>query len=318
MRLHGIYASKTPPGLTGRSAGLGRRNRLCKSAVIQLLCVTVILGCAPAASAERIATGLFGLWAWHDWDQALKIVKDNGFDLVVGMTEKSELDKEARVGIKALVGLGLTKRVADDEGNWLKYLESVREQVSELKHHPSLFAWYIVDEPDLSGIPPEKVGAVCEVVRSVDGRTPLFTVLASPTKWSPYLRYFDIVAIDPYLARRPLGLTEKPEKVRRWIAMLRDDLKRANLERPVWVVLGAFELKARDPTVKPPAFYKPTPAEFNEMVGIAVQERVGGILVFTLAKKGEPSHLDLNLPNDDPALWEAVRKMPGTVRRYGE
>jgi len=288
----------------------------CRGAVLAC-CAAAVFWCSPAVSAERIATGLFGLWAWPDWDQALAIVKDNGFDVVVGMSKTSELDKEAAAGVKVLVGLGLTPAIAEDEANWPKYLEGVKARVAQLKDHPALLAWYVVDEPDLWGISLEKIRAVREAVRAVDQRTPHFTVFANPAKWSAYLPYFDIVAVDPYLHERTPGAAEKPVKVAQWLAKIQDDLKRAGLERPVWVVLGAFELKTRSAATRKPTFYRPTPGEFNEMVKIAVDAGVGGILVFTLAKTFDPAYEDLNLPKDDPALWEAVRALPATVRKYG-
>lgn len=266
-----------------------------------------------AGESLKIHSGLFGLWAWGDMNEALQMVKNNGFDIFVGSPQKDELDKAYKLGLKSVVALGLTKEIADNETRWMKYMEDLKGKITGLKDHPAVFAWYVVDEPDWQNIPTDKIRIICDAIRAIDKKKPLGTVLSKSDKWGDYLSYFDIIAIDPYLKKRPDGTHEQPQKVGEWIRKIRSDLKKAGLSKPVWVVLGAFDLKNRSFNGQKANYHRPTPEEFNEMVRNALREQVEGILVFTLAKKGDPVYEDLRLPDDDPALWAAVRRMPYLV-----
>ena len=265
---------------------------------------------------KKIYTGIFGLWAWGDWDDALKIVKENGFDIAVGVSDKKVLDHAYALGLKCITDYGLKKEMLETDAGWKKYLEGLKAKVTELKDHPAVFAWYIVDEPDLHKIPIEKIKIMTDLVRSIDKTRPLFTVLTVPDKWHEYLPYFDIISIDPYLKKNPDGTTETPEKVREWIVKMRVDLDKPKLKRPLWVVLGAFEEKPRIPLLRRSPFKKPTPDDFNEMVNIALSEKVDGIFVWTLSFKDFPRYKDWRLPEDNPALWKAVRNTPNVVRSH--
>lgn len=265
---------------------------------------------------NKIYTGIFGLWAWGDWDDALKIVKNNGFDIAIGVSNKKVLDRAHELGLKCIVDYGLKKEEAQDETKWQKYLEGLRTKVTELKDHPAVFAWYIVDEPDWQKIPVEKIKIATDLVRSIDKTKPLFTVLTIKDRWHEYLPYFDIISIDPYLKVKRDGTSETPEKVREWIIKMRSDMKTANLKKPLWVVLGAFEEKPRIPLLHKSPFKKPTPDEFNEMVNIALSEKVDGVFAWTLSFRDFPRYKDWRLPEDDPALWEAVRNIPNAVRSH--
>lgn len=257
---------------------------------------------------------MFGLWAWGDWGDALKIVKDNGFDIAVGANSKTVLDKAHALGLKCIVDFGLTKETAEDKKKWQNYLNDLSTKVTELKDHPAVFAWYFVDEPDWQNIPIKKIEQIVNLIKSIDKTKPIFTVLTIPDRWNAYLPYFDIISIDPYLQNKSDGNYEKPEKVREWIKKLRYDLNKLDIKKPLWVVLGAFEMKFKTAFQhKTPLFKKPTPEEFNEMVKIAISEKVEGILVYTLSFRDIPQYKDWRLPEDDTALWEAVRNIPHVV-----
>lgn len=264
---------------------------------------------------NKIYTGIFGLWAWGDWGTALKIVKDNGFDIAVGANSKTILDQAHALRLKCIVDFGLTKEIAEDKKKWQNFLNDLSTKVTELKDHPAVFAWYFVDEPDWQNIPAKKIEQIVNLIKSIDKTKPIFTVLTKPDRWSLYLPYFDIISIDPYLQNKSDGNHEKPEKVREWIKKLRNDLYKLDIKKPLWVVLGAFEAKFKTPhQLKTPIFKKPTPEEFNEMVKIAISEKVDGILVYTLSFRDIPQYKDWRLPEDDKALWEAVRNIPHVVK----
>jgi len=275
-----------------------------------LLCVVFCAySFAVGENPKKIYTGIFGLWAWGDWDDALKLVKDSGFNIAVGVSTKALLDKADALGIKCIVDHGIRKEALRNEAAWQEYLTGLRTKVAALKDHPAVFAWYVVDEPDGNKIPHNKIKAAVECVRSIDKTKPIFTVLDNPKRWTEYLQYFDIISIDPYLRKKRDGSSDTPEKVRIWIRQMRSDLERSGMKKPVWVVLGAFRTKPRPSSAAENPYKECTPAEFREMAHIAMQEKADGILVWTLSFKNFPKYEDWNLVKDDPELWAAVKNM---------
>lgn len=268
----------------------------------------------PEDNNQKTYTGIFGLWAWGNWDNALQIVKDNHFDIAVGVSGKTVLDKANALGIRCIVDYDVQKEMVTDDVKWQAYLKGLKAKILELRDHPAVFAWHIADEPDWNKIPVEKIKIITDLIRSLDKTRPIITVLTMPDQWNQYLPYFDIIAIDPYLKKRHDGSFEKPQKVREWILKMRSDLNKTNLRKPLWVVLGAFEERSKDPLLYKTPFKKPTPEEFNEMVKIALDEKVNGILIWTLSFKDFPRLKDWRLPEDDPLLWETVRSVPNVVR----
>jgi hypothetical protein len=262
-----------------------------------------------STSEAKIYTGMFGLWGWNNWDEAIGVVSSNKFDIAVGVSSIAVLDKAHNQGLKCIVDFGLTSDVANDEVKWQKYLTDLRALIIRLKDHPAVFAWYLVDEPDWNKIPIVKIRTIRSLVLSLDSKHPMFTVLTIPDRWSTYLPYFDIISVDPYLQVNSAGVREKPDKVRNWLRKVRRDLARLKIRKPIWVVLGAFAQRPKDPAIVSP-FVKPTPSEFAEMIGYAIDEKVEGILCFALTMKETATYYGWKLPDDDPLLWNVVRTLP--------
>lgn len=264
---------------------------------------------SSAAHAEEIYTGMYGAWAWENPDEATRILSDNKFRIVVGSANKSSLDRAQQKGLQVIVGFGLTKPMAQDESKWQTYLNKIKTDVTAMKGHPGLFAWYPVDEPDWQNIPPVKIKEVTALIRSIDKATPIFCVFGRPATWHLYMPYFDIIAIEPYLT--PGATTEK---VRSSLVKVKNDLKKLKIHKPVWIVLGAFAQTPVNPIDKP-SFIKPTPAQFDQMLDFSLKEGVSGVLIYTLAFPPTAKYQGWNLVKDDPLLWEEVRKVPGKVNK---
>lgn len=269
----------------------------------------LFIGLSSKTQAKKIHAGMYGVWALNSWNEGAQMLKDNNFQIVVGMANKALLDKAQQKGLQFIVAFGLTKSIAEDETKWQDFLNKLRKNVTELKDHPAVFAWYPVDEPDWQKISPAKIDEVTSVIRSIDKNKPIFTVLGVPSKWQEYLPYFDIIAVEPYLTP---GTTT--EKVKQWLVKVNDDLGKLKLKKPVWVVLGAFEQIPLGPMDKQP-FFKPTPEDFNKMLTIALNEGVSGVLIYSLAFPKSEKYRDWNIVRDDPLLWDEVRKVPGKVNK---
>lgn len=270
---------------------------------------------APAeAFAETIKTGIFGLYAFDNWDVAFRTVGDAKFKVVVaGVTSKELLDKAYRSGVRVIINAPLlTKEQVSHEAAWVKYLQTLDQIVKSLKSHPAVYAWYPVDEPDVMNLPPEKLEKLCGLIRTIDNVHPIFTVFSDMGKWNKYLRYFDIVSVEPYLNQTSPSNRDKPEKVVFYLNKIKLDLKRMSLNRRVWVTLGAFGMRPK-PFKYKNTYAKPTPDEFLKMVELSIVNGVDGILVYTIAFKGGTNNYDWNLVKDDPKLWHAVEQLPKIV-----
>lgn len=283
--------------------------RFCRKYLFAILgWCAVFCVCSAELHAEEIYTGMYGLWAWHNWDEGAQILRDNKFQITIGMADKKLLDKAQEKGLRYIVALGLTKEIADDEVKWQNFFYKTWKQVNAFKGHSALFAWYPVDEPDWQKISITKIKEVTELIRSVDKTTPIYSVFGFPPKWHEYLPYFDIIAVEPYLT--PGATTDK---VRQWLVKVKDDLRDLKLKKPVWVVLGAFEQVPLNPKDRQP-FFKPTPDDFNKMLAISLNEGVSGVLIYSLSFPSG-KYKDWNIIRDDPLLWEEVRKVPYKVKK---
>ncbi len=264
------------------------------------------------AHAENFNVGMYGIWACENKDQTFKLLKNNGFNIASGIGGATDLDTAHKYNIQCLVGTNtqLTEDIANNPILWKKYLEEITQQVKMLKNHPAVFAWYFLDEPSWKRIPISKIEDMNRMIRSIDPKHPIYTVLSTPKSWHPFLPLFDIVAVDPYLRANKNTSDGQPEIVRNWIQKIKNDVSALSKNKPeVWAVLGAFDSKPKSFLVKS-AFRKPEPNEFEKMVELAKSEKVGGIMIYSLAFKDSTDYADWYLPSDDPKLWNVVRMTP--------
>lgn len=286
-----------------------------------IICILIVSLTTPHNSyAEKtIHTGLFGLWAYSPWDEGLKLIKDNGFNIVIVEGNKDRIEKIRKQGLHGIVAIGLSKKTTQDSVQWKNYLKGVEKTVLQVKDNPAVFAWYPVDEPDGQDIPVVKIQEVIKLIKSLDPNRPIFTVFNTPEKWESYLPYFDIICVDPYLVKKGIttGKPDTIDKVRDWLRNIKGDLKKMKEKKQVWVVLHGFECIPRVPKVKD--WYQiVTPAQFNNMINIALGEDVDGILVYTLAFINSPDYNDWNIQVNDPKLWDAVRNLPRKTEERGK
>lgn len=262
------------------------------------------------AQQGKVYTGMFGLYGWPNYTEKLNQVKSNNFDMaVIGLADWM-IDGAQSQGLKSIGDYKFTVEMTKDPDKWNYYVSRVTELVTHFRSNPSIYAWYLVDEPDGQDIPIEKIKFIRQLVKKLDPTRPLFTVLCKPDKWYKYMPYFDIIAVDPYLFKKP---ATDETIVTQWLRKAKDDMRRLKINKPLWVVLGAFDLKFTAPPYNS-SFNKPTPEQFNRMVDLSLAEKVDGILVFTLGVINYPVYFDWDLVKQDPNLWDAVRKVPQRVQ----
>jgi hypothetical protein len=278
-----------------------------------LIAMAVFLTLSVAdAQAKEIPCGLFGVWGWDSLDKGLAMLSENNFQVMVTYPDKRILDKAYSRGIKCIVSMDLSKEQATNSSSWNSYLAELKSTISRYKNHPAVLAWFPIDEADGKGIPVDRIKTIRQTIKSLDCSHPIFSVVSAPAKWRPYLMYFDMVSVDPYLLRYKDGTADAPTKVKTYLTALKEDLKTLKLSRPVWVTLGAFDQKQKNPSNFAP-YKKPTNEEFDQMVAMSLTEKVSGILIYTFASRGDAEVTEWKMPNDP--LWNAVKKVPATIKR---
>lgn len=284
---------------------------LSRGLIRALSAAMLVLSLNSPASGSSVITGVYGLWAVDNLEASLKELSQNNFKVVSGLEGIGMLDVSHKYGMRCLVGFksGLTKDVTEDADRWNKYLVELRDYVSSLKDHPAVYAWYLVDEPDLKGIAVDKIKTLVATVRSIDKKHPLYTVLyVEKPAYRKYIQFFDIIGIEPYLPAKSANVNI----VKTEISSINRDFKMLKLNRKLFVVLGAFDLRPRDGQANS-TLRKPTVEEFKQMINICSIAKVDGVFAWTLAFKNDPKYYDWSLPKDAPDLWNAVKQMPSDL-----
>lgn len=145
--------------------------------VLAVLGLALLLGChgtgptAPAGAPRQapprsFPVGIYGVPGVED----LRAVHSAGFSLVMGGLDPAYMDEAARLGLQVVATPGSSAGPGFDPAK-------VREAVRRWDRHPALAGWYLVDEPDLNGVPVEEVERAHETVRAAGGRKPTSLVV---------------------------------------------------------------------------------------------------------------------------------------------
>jgi hypothetical protein len=199
----------------------------------------------------------------------------------------------SREGIQALISWGIDTIVADpklcDEAlskgfkviatgpvrnEKEKYSIDI-EKIERYKDHPSLLAWYVVDEPDiweLSGnIPKGATQEWTDGIRKIDGRNPTYVVLCRPPIFEMFSGIPDILAVDPYpVTHLPLD----------YVSYMTNRIREASKPKPIWVIPQAFRFARPTSEGRWPWPRYPTPEEERLMTYMALAHGAKGIVYF--------------------------------------
>jgi hypothetical protein len=148
--------------------------------------------------------------------------------------------------------------------------EKVVEAAENVKGHPSLLAWYLCDEPDMStwNVPPDEVALATRLLHQATPQPVAAVVMGwAESNLYRYQGALDILATDIYPIRsdgQPSDLTP--------VAQGTDVAKRATGgQKPVWLVLQATD--------------KATPQQEYGVTYLAVTHGADGILYFAYSEE---------------------------------
>ncbi|MEA3403230.1 MAG: sugar-binding protein [Armatimonadota bacterium] len=182
------------------------------------------------------------------------------------------LDAGAENGMRAFLGFGYR---GDGEDGFFGRLMSgdapeaerlMTEFIDRWKGHPGLGAWYLYDEPVISGRAPEEVRYLYEMA---DSRDPYHPKVLCQVGWSDprFVRYLDVLMPDPYPIRadmaHPLTLVSRA---------VRSARRTVNDEKPVWAVLQWYGYEGGR---------FPTAGEMRCMAFLAVAAEAKGVIWYS-------------------------------------
>ena len=221
-------------------------------------------------------------------------IADAGFSLVAGPARRGFLDAAKANGIGVMASPGST---AGAHFNAAK----VRSTVAKLDGHPALWSWYLIDEPDMHSVSPEKVKAAHRFVKRLGATKPTSLVLyqGDSAKW--YGDIADITMVDRYpVPWLPLAnFSQHIHKTR----------LATNEERPLIAVIQSFDWTAHQSMLPGEENLRPpTERELRSMTYSSLARGANGIFYY--------SYADMRLKERKyPELWKSLKRVVGEVRR---
>ena len=278
------------PGLTSHSAfgamterlcqrvstkGLGRgfrqrlRQRVWESRVLGVPCpysLVLALLLMLATGCQHPSRPFYPVGIYSVPKADLPLVRQAGFNLVTGPAEKSYLDSAGQLGLKVLASPGTSAGKRFDAGR-------ARQVLAQLDGHPALWAWSLVDEPDLNGVSPDEVKLVQRFVKTQRAHKPTALVLYQGGEALNYANIADLTMIDRYPIPW-LPLANFPQHIRMARLALGQD-------KPLIAVIQAFDwgyypkLLSGGKNLRPPTY-----EELRCMTYCALARRATGLFYY--------------------------------------
>ena len=257
-----------------------------------LAAVMVALGSAGCL-VERPGAYPIGLYSVGS-ETNLAEIADAGFSLVAGPARRGFLDAAKANGIGVMASPG------SSAGNHFD-LAKVRSTVGRFDRHPALWSWYLIDEPDMQRVSPEKVEAAHRFVKRLGATKPTSLVLyqGDSAKW--YGDIADITMVDRYpVPWLPLAnFSQHIHKTR----------LATDAGRPLIAVIQSFDWTAHQSMLPGEENLRPpTERELRSMTYSALARGANGIFYF--------SYADMRLKERKyPELWASLKRVVSEVRR---
>jgi hypothetical protein len=261
---------------------------LCLWPLALLAAVLTTIGCAHS-SHHPYALGIYGVPC-----SALATVAEAGFHIAAGPADANFLGLAQNVGLKVLASPGTVAGPSFSPAR-------ARQAVRSFDQHPAVWAWYLVDEPDLNGISPKDVRRAQAHFESAGARKPTALALFQGSEAWHYGDLADITLVDRYPIPW-LPLANFPQHVRlARLALGRD--------KPLIAVIQAFDWSYY-PALLPDEerLRAPTAQELRCMTYCALARGATGIFYYCF-DDGKWSM------SDHPAVWESLKEVVAEVNR---
>ena len=249
------------------SFSVGMKPHAC---LLSLFAVLVFTGCqSPRLPAETARQNFYPIGIYCvDRTNDFASVQAAGFNVITGPATKEFLDDAQANGLKVLASPGTTAGPDFDPAR-------ARSVINAVGGHPALWAWYLVDEPDLNLISPEQVRRTQRFVKSLCPTKPTALVIYKGDNARDYANIADVTMVDrypiPWLPLASFG---------QHVEMTRLALPP---EKPLVAVIQAFDwntARAELPDEKNTTMRPPTYAELRCMTYEALARGANGLFYF--------------------------------------
>ncbi len=214
-------------------------------------------------SEKYLADAFFPIGLYDVPEAALHEIAAAGFNLVVNAdTEPGYLARAESAGLRVMPYIRLS-RMKDD----IEYVRGAR----------SVFAWYLLDEPDLNRVSPDEYHSLARKLRKLDPKRPIFLTVLSPERYSDYVDACDIFSPNPY----PIRHVEAERNELREVAAVVEAARQAAGSKPVWAIIQAFWAEPFWPR-------NPTPQELRAMTFLALNHGADGVIYFSYRSGDRP------------------------------
>lgn len=244
-------------------------------------------GCGTIPS--KFVLGIYGVESAAD----LGAVRRAGFNTVSGPASREFLDEAHRLGVQVLAHPGTSAG--------LDYHPALAAKaVATLDRHPALWAWYLIDEPDLNEVHPGLVEAARRHMKSLRATKPLAIVVQHGAEVMHFGEQADVMLMDRYpIAWQPLSVFEHHVRMARLGVP----------KKPLYAIVQAFDWNAFKSVIPGETNLRaPTEQELRCMTYGALAQRADGLFYFTYRAEGWKM-------TEHPELWTALTNVASEVQR---
>ncbi|MCX5783626.1 MAG: hypothetical protein NTW04_04235 [Elusimicrobia bacterium] len=252
---------------------------------LALVIIVFLCACSKPQKGEFFPIGMYGITKSSQLEYLYKAGFNSFQSYIKDPDTLREIARESkRLG---MLGLFCPDRLMEEQFT------------KEIAKWPVL-AWYLYDEPDVSGVSPEQVAEKAKLIKnfSPDKRTAV--VVGEGAAALKYLPSVDILMVDWYpVPHIPL------ESVGQQVAIAVNSHKSSSdaelAKKPVWAVIQAFDWTNYPQGKRKKIGRFPTAYEIRFMTYMAVLRGAKGIFYFTYnnAKTGQTL-------KDSPRLWQRL------------
>jgi carbohydrate binding protein with CBM4/9 domain/glycosyl hydrolase family 2 len=151
----------------------------------------------PVGSKIKKVKSQFGMNLvplWTDVNNWKKIGPDKTADLYI-QRYKQQLDVCRKAGVYGVVVLSRKGIFINNKEFNIKVLRKI---VENLKDHPALAMWSLIDEPELRKFPPEKLSPIYSLIKNIAPQRPVWVNLYKRETFKNYNKCSDFASYDYY------------------------------------------------------------------------------------------------------------------------
>lgn len=250
-------------------------------------------GCKVASSSRNAY--LVGIYAPGN-PTNYAMLRDVGFSHIVSSANLANLDAAHSAGLQVIAPPGLQAQQNFDT-------KRVWRTVRKADKHPALYAWYLIDEPDMSKTDPADVQHLNCYLKAKSIKKPTTLVMFKGYEAFDYANIPDIMMLDRYpIGWQPVETFSKHLRLARYAA---------GPEKPLIAVIQVFDWRyypqvfgAEGKNTRPP-----TLEEIRNMTWSSLALGATGIFYYCYNDSGWKI-------KDHPQQWDYLQKVVSEIRLF--